>query len=109
MVLYNLTIAVEPLQTPEWLDYMRGVHIPQIMNTGCFIHFKICRIPSRNGEENTFAVQYVAPSPAHFERYEQEFAAELRKDYANRFGQSTGIFRTLLEILDEGNAPMRDL
>lgn len=88
---------------------MRSTHIPQIMETGCFIHFRICQIPASGDNESTFAVQYTAPSMRHFERYETAFAPGLREDYQKRFGQNTGIFRTILQILDEGSAPMREL
>ena len=109
MVLYNLTIAVEPQQSNEWLDYMRSEHIPKIMATGWFINYRICQIPPSGDAEMAFAVQYTAPTEAHFRRYEAEFAAKLRGEYQGRFGQSTGLFRTILKIIDEGSVPMRDL
>ncbi|MGB1076490.1 MAG: DUF4286 family protein [Flavobacteriales bacterium] len=109
MVLYNLSIAVLPQQSMEWQDYMRTKHIPEIMSSGCFIQYRICLIPPMHDAEMTFAVQYVAPSEAHFERYKSDFAPALQSDYQKRFGQTTGVFRTVLKIIEEGSAPLREL
>ena len=43
MVLYNVTINIDYAVHDEWLDWMKNVHIPDVMNTGLFIDCKLCK------------------------------------------------------------------
>ena len=77
-------------------------HIPKILNTNCFESYKICRI---KGEESTgigIAVQYVAHSLAHLEKYNKEFSAGLQAEHQALYASHTTAFRTVLHILEEG-------
>ena len=49
-----------------------------------------------------FAVQYVCPSIQIFERYRDEYAADLQLKHSDRYKNQYVAFRTLMEIVDEG-------
>ncbi len=36
MILYNVTVALDPAIETEWLAWMQQEHIPEVMATGCF-------------------------------------------------------------------------
>jgi hypothetical protein len=43
MILYNVTVSIDESVEKEWLQWMKEVHIPDVMNTGLFVSSKICR------------------------------------------------------------------
>lgn len=101
MILYNVTVSIDPSVAEEWVEWMRSSHIPDVMATACFIESRISRV---HGEEEggfTYAITYLAPSKEKMDEYEEKFAAELQKDHAARYGGKFAAFRTLLSVIDE--------
>lgn len=101
VILYNVTISIDPEIEQDWLDWMRSTHIPDVLATGMFIENRICRV---HGEEEgglTYAIQYVAPDQAHYERYLKEFAQSLQAEHGQRYAGRFAAFRTILEIIHE--------
>jgi hypothetical protein len=99
-VLYNVTVSVDPLCEQEWLDWMRTAHIPEVMETGCFLESRLSRV---NGEEEggvTYAITYVSYSQDHLDRYAREFAPALQKDHSERFQGRFAAFRTTLNVIE---------
>ena len=45
MIIYNVTVSlVDTTIQEDWLHWMKTKHIPDVMNTGCFLGNKICRL-----------------------------------------------------------------
>ena len=104
MILYNVTINVDDDIASAWLDYMRRVHIPDVMKTNCFKAYRFSKVLSRGEGESgtTYAVQYHCGTMEDYRRYIDTFANHLRKDIEEKFGGKFHIFRTLLEEIDRG-------
>jgi len=101
-LLYNVTVKVEHQEVDNWKSYMINSHILDVMNTGCFIDFKFTQLMYLDDQDGvTFAVQYIAPDQASFERYHREFAAKLQKAHKEKYGEKAVAFRTVMEILHE--------
>ncbi len=100
-VLYNVTVSVDEAVHETWLEWMKSVHIPDVMATGMFLENRICRVLDFEEGGITYAVQYVCASAGDLTRYREEFAAALQADHNEKFGQHCAAFRTVLEILDE--------
>ena len=104
MILYNVTVSIDPEVHQDWMDWMRRTHIPDVMQTGCFREARISRV---HGEEEgglTFAITYVAPSQEDFDRYQEKHAADLQKEHATKFNGKFAAFRTMLTIIEEFSA-----
>lgn len=104
MILYNVTVSIDERIHQEWLDWMRTTHIPDVLQTGCFIEGRISRV---HGEEDggiTFAISYVAPSQDKYDEYVEHFAPALQKEHSDRFAGRFAAFRTILTILEEFRA-----
>ncbi|MCS6978965.1 MAG: DUF4286 family protein [Flavobacteriales bacterium] len=99
-IIYNVTINVDDEIREEWLDWMRRVHIPDVMNTGCFTSWRLCRLLVEEEKGTTFAIQYTAASLEDFEKYQKNFAAELQRQHSEKFRDRFVAFRTLLEQLE---------
>lgn len=101
MILYNVTVSIDPEIHQEWLEWMRVTHIPDVMATGCFIESRISRV---HGEEEgglTFAISYVAETQELFDGYQNTHAARLQAEHNEKFAGKCAAFRTMLTILEE--------
>jgi hypothetical protein len=80
---------------------MKAKHIPDVMNTKCFIEGRISRV---HGEEDggcTYAISYVAPSQEKYDEYHKVHAAELQQEHNTKYSGRVAAFRTLLTIIEE--------
>ncbi len=101
MIVYNVTVSIDPQIEKEWLSWMRTIHIPDVMSTGCFRDSKLCRV---HGEEEgglTYAITYVAHSQAIFDQYQKEFSPRLQAEHNQKFGGKFAAFRTMLSVIEE--------
>ena len=101
MILYNVTVSIDPQIENEWLNWMRSNHIPDVMETGCFNEARLFRV---HGEEEggvTYAIGYVCDSEEIYKSYEQEHAPRLQKEHVAKFQGSFAAFRTKLSIIEE--------
>lgn len=99
MIIYNVTINIDKDIHEEWLEWMKSVHIPDVMATGCFSEHKICKII---GDEETginYAIQYTAQNMDVYEQYRMQHAPSLQKEVTDRYPGKFVAFRTLLEVL----------
>ena len=102
-ILYNVTIKVESNIHLEWLEWMKTVHIPDVMATHCFESYRLTRIMGDDDEHGVgFAIQYVCPNIDIFNKYQAEHAKRLQKDHADRYANKYVSFRTLMQIEAEG-------
>lgn len=99
MILYNLTIIVDYEESARWLAWMKNTHMPDVLATGLFIEGKIARILAEEEGGESYSVQYLAKSMEDFNRYEREFAPDLRRDHEKEFGGKFAAFRTLLNVV----------
>jgi hypothetical protein len=80
MVTYEVTTTVAPRLVDAYERYMRQVHIPDLLATGCFHGAALTRsAPGR------YRVRYEAPAEAELERYLATHATRLRDDFASHF------------------------
>jgi hypothetical protein len=100
-VMYNVTVSVDEAVHVEWLEWMKGVHIPDVMATGYFLENRLCRVHGFEEGGITYAVQYICSSMKDLEQYQAEQAPGLQADHQEKFGAHTAAFRTVLEILHE--------
>lgn len=99
MYIYNVTVSVDRSIADEWLDWMKTVHVPDVLKTGHFVESKICKVLNVNDEGETFSVQYTFNVMADIEAYQKEHAARLQAEHTKRYEGKYAAFRTLLEIV----------
>ena len=97
VILYNVTVNIDPDVHDEWLEWMKGVHIPDVMNTGLFVDSKIFRIHTGEDEENTYSIQYFCNSMDEYEKYQAEHAPKLQQEHTEKYKDKFTAFRTILE------------
>ena len=103
MIIYNITITVESIIVNEWLIWMRKNHIPDVLQTGCFVNAKISKIISTQLDENTFAIAYKCRNIDDYNHYKEVHSDRLRREYMDLYGKNTILFRTMLEEIEDFN------
>jgi hypothetical protein len=101
MILYNVTVSIDPAIAEEWLAWMRSTHIPEVMATGCFVESRLSRVQGEEEGGVTFAVTYLSPSQEKMDEYQQQHAPVLQKDHAERYAGKFAAFRTILSVIEE--------
>jgi DNA replicative helicase MCM subunit Mcm2 (Cdc46/Mcm family) len=98
MIIYNVTVNIDQSVHDEWLQWMRQVHIPDVMRTGYFVANKILKVmvDQESGGE-TYSIQYTCNSMNDYLEYEHNHAPRLREEHAEKFKNKFVAFRTLLE------------
>lgn len=101
MVLYNVTVAVDVQVEEAWRQWMRNVHIPEVMSTGKFTGHKFYRVMSNPQDEAaSYSIQYFAESMKELQLYMAIDAPDLQKAALQEFPDKTAAFRTVLESVD---------
>ena len=99
MYIYNVTVSIDKAVAEEWLNWMKTVHVPDVLKTGHFIENKICKVLNVNDEGETFSVQYTFNVMEDIEAYQKNHAPRLQEEHSKRYEGKYAAFRTLLEIL----------
>jgi Domain of unknown function (DUF4286) len=100
MFIYNVTTKVDPSIHEAWVAWMKEIHIPDLMKTGCFTKYQFVRILELDDSEGpTYAVQYNADSKANYNRYMEHFANQLRNEVFSKWGNRVISFRSIMQVV----------
>ena len=101
MILYNVTVKIDNNAHDEWLEWMRNVHVPEVIATGCFTDNKMMRLldPPPDEEGVTYAFQYFCKNMDNLRSYWENFAPELQADHKQRYEGKFVAFRTVMELV----------
>ncbi len=100
MLLYNITYAVSIEVHVEWMKWMKGTHIPEIMSCGIFHRHQMLRLLEMDETESiTFAVQFYTDSEEAFRQYTAQYAPALRLKATQQWGDQVVAFRTIMSIV----------
>ena len=88
MILYEVTLQVDPSLAGAVESHMLEEHVPQIFATGCFaqIHFD-------RASTTRFRTRYLARTHSDLDRYLQQHASRLRTEFQARFPTGVTITR----------------
>ena len=102
MLIYNVTVHVEPSIEEKWLNWMEQEHIPEMLGTKKFSKTKVFKIiTDQDTGGRSYAVQYYCYNREQYESYLKEDATSLRQKVKDKFGKKILFFRTELELIQE--------
>ncbi len=96
---YVVYVEVEAETAAAWEDYMRGHHIQEVVDTGCFTGAVFASLDESPAGKRAFRTIYMADDRAAVDRYFATFAAGLRDDHNRRFGSQVTARREVLEVI----------
>ena len=99
MIIYNVTINIENEVREEWLNWMKTVHIPEVMQTGYFLENKVCKLLVEEEQGTTYSFQYTCANLEDLREYQKLHAPKLQKDVTDRYPNKFVAFRSILEVV----------
>lgn len=100
MIFYCVTVLVDSDIVDDWRAWMREVHIPDVLASGCFQgHLFLQQTTADDPNRTQFQIQYFCDSEEELKRYWTEHAPALQaahtQRYSGRFQASRTVFRTV--------------
>ena len=99
MIIYNVTVSIDHAVHQDWVNWMREIHIPDILKTGLFFEARMSKILAEEEGGLAYSIQYTAKSMDDYEKYMSNHAEALRADHEKNFGGRYAAFRTLLDVV----------
>lgn len=101
MLIYNVTVQVERSIADDWLSWLQQEHIPEVLQSGCFVKHQVVKLIDAAETENvTFAIQYYAASEQQLNSYLDEYATALRQRGFDKWGNRFIAFRTIMQVIN---------
>ena len=100
MIIYNVTVNIDEVVCDQWVEWMKIVHIPDVMSTGCFLEFRFAKVLVEEESGTTYSIQYLSRNMESLNDYQSNFATRLQKEHSDKFANKYVAFRTLLELVD---------
>ena len=100
MIVYNVTVKVNTDVHDEWLNWMKLIHIPDVLNTGYFDDHRMMRILADDETDGiTYAIQYHAKDMQAYFDYQANEAPRLQKEIESLFKDKYVAFRTIMRVV----------
>ena len=98
-MLYIVRVWVDKEVAEDWREWMRDIHIPEVVETGCFVRAYMTRDEGADTDERiAWVMVYHASSEADYERCKRDFAAALQADHTERYEGRVNASRELLPV-----------
>ncbi len=97
MVVYQVNAFVPEEFVEQWQEWMISEHIPDVMNTGCFLSSRIMQLIS-DVEHSTYMIEYVCSSIEVLENYRKELSPELQNRHFEKFGNAIKTSRSVYRV-----------
>lgn len=103
MYIYNITTNVDESIHKEWLDWMKRIHIPNILATGNFYKALMTEVMVKEELGGiTYSVQFTCDTKEKLEKYflenDQKMQGEGDKLFENKFGAFTTVMKVVKEL-----------
>lgn len=101
MILYSITLSVNPEVHDEWLKCIQTQFLPSVMLSGHFMEKRMFRLMNEElGQGITYSIQLVSPSMETLQEYVDTKEDLLEKTLRDQFGKHFVEFRTYLEVIE---------
>ena len=101
MIIYNVTVSINHDVHDEWVQWMKTVHIPDVMATGFFLENRFARVLLADETDGvSYSIQYMCKNMADLQVYQGSHAPRLQAVVKEKFDGKFAAFRTVLEMVD---------
>ncbi len=96
MILYQVKIKIDAPAEQEWLQWMKTVHVPDVLATGVVLTAQVCR---SEDQAHTYYFNYYFSSKDQYELYHTKFGPKLKADTQKHYGGKFQASRQILEMI----------
>jgi hypothetical protein len=101
MIIYNITIKIEPAIEVEWVNWQKQEHIPEVMSSGFFTDHKFYRLLDQDEADGiTYIVQYFSSSIENYKKYIQQSASLFRQKALDKWDNKFIALRTIMQLVN---------
>lgn len=98
-ILYNVTIKISNEIEQDWLDWMKRIHMPEVMATDCFLTGRMGKLLFLDEDDGvTYTMQYLCENMDTFNKYNELYASSLQQKHKERYLDRYVAFRSLMEV-----------
>jgi len=99
MLLYNVTTIIEDSSAERWLQWMKDIHIPQVMQTGLFVSSRLLKVIDSPNEGITYCIQYITEDMDNYLKYQDKYAPAQFAQVNENFKNQQVSFTSLMEYI----------
>lgn len=98
--IYAVTVQIQLSYHDEWLAYMKGGHIQDVLDTGCFSKASMTKVLKEDEREGfTYTIHYHFDQYSAFSTYEKDHAPKLQKEHQKLFEGKFLAFRSIHRVI----------
>lgn len=101
MIFYSITVEIKKDVEESWLQWMKEIHIKDVMKTGFFEGWEIQKqiIPELPADESTYIINYKTSSLDQYNEYLMKEAPRLQKEHTQKFYRKFKASRAIYRII----------
>lgn len=100
MILYNITIIIDDAIEKDWISYVQGTYIPQMMESGAFVSNRLLKVLDSPNEGYTYCLQFIADDLAKYHDFQNTFSTTIQAAHQQQFENKFVSFSTIMEYVD---------
>ena len=105
MIVYKVIIQIEKKIEKDWLNWMRDVHIPEIMDLNIFYKSQLFNIINNKEKEfSSFCIEYFCRSEEEYNIYKKKYSKNLQIKHIEKFKGKFNGKRLILSLKNEFTA-----
>ncbi|HEX7366619.1 MAG TPA: DUF4286 family protein [Pelobium sp.] len=97
MIIYNVTSIIEDDIHEEYIQYMKNIHMPEVMASGKFTDCHLLRLTEPVNEGLTYCAQYITDDAEKLADYRTSYSPKLQENIQAKFANKLVSFRSVLE------------
>jgi hypothetical protein len=103
MIIYSVTVVINKDEEDSWSDWMREIHIKEVMKTGHFTDWEMQKqiIPELATDESTYIINYKTSSLERYNEYLRKEAPRLQKAHTEKFYGKFKASRAVYKIISQ--------
>ncbi|PDH46317.1 MAG: hypothetical protein CND43_00755 [Flavobacteriales bacterium MED-G15] len=102
MILLNITCNVAPDVLPQWMDWLKGDYLPEIIKTPEVAGVTLLKvITEMETSGSLFAIQHQFCHAESLNRFENKEAIAFKDTLKSLFGEEVLHFSSQLQVIDE--------
>ncbi|MEO7315663.1 MAG: DUF4286 family protein [Ginsengibacter sp.] len=101
MYTVNITTKVDNDILADWLKWQKEMHIPTLMETGCFRKYRFHQLLGQDETDGkVFVLQLIANTKESNQTFIDKFENKLKNESFLKWGEKCFEFRSLLQNID---------
>jgi len=103
MIIYRVTLVIKKDLEESWLEWMKEIHIKEVMKTGYFTDWEMQKqlIPELAADESTYIISYKSSSLDQYYEYLRKEAPRLQKEHTEKFYGKFKASRAVFKIISQ--------